>query len=163
MDTEAAASTGPAERSTVAGVGVAPRHRWAWIVAGVVLAVLAAVATFVGPWALIGIALVGVASLAVGQGWPDRRPVARRVAVLCAVVVGANAVLVVTGIPGLRPPVRELYRVADKIDAACGPGTATVDVWRGGIAAMMTPDLTPDEARLLYVNGKVLCVASAIR
>lgn len=138
-------------------------RRAAWVGAAVALLVVTGVATFFGPWALGLVAVIGLVAVVVGAVRPDRRLTARRTAALCGVVVVVNLLLLLTGIPGVRPSLAELHRVADKIDAGCGPGTASVDVWRGGIAAMMTPGLTPEETRLLYLNGKVLCMAEAIR
>jgi len=76
-------------------------------------------------------------------------------------------VIVFTGLPGLRPSLSSLNSVADKINE-CSPGAARVDWLIGGIDTIGEPmdvgkQLTPDERKMLRVNGKVGIACGAIK
>jgi hypothetical protein len=96
-----------------------------------------------------------------------RRP--RRPWKLAAGAAGAGCLMVVaipvTGVPYLRPPLRNAQAVVDKINR-CSPNAATIDWVTGmvitiGEPASPTDALTEDERGLIKANGKVgLCLAT---
>ena len=76
-------------------------------------------------------------------------------------------ITVFTGFPGLRPSLGSLNAVADKINE-CSPSAAKVDWVVGVIDTVGEPvdmgkQLTPEERKMLRVNGKVGIVCGAIK